>query len=77
MKKNSETNSGGGTIKRIMSDTGCLNAKRVELKDLWVDNTKQGHHLINSLRDHYTFWDAHEQAWDDYGHLAEECNELE
>ena len=59
-----------------MSDTGRLDAKIVELEDLWDDNVKQGHHLINSLCDHFTFWDAYEQAWNNYGQLAEECYEL-
>ena len=63
--------SGEGTIKHIMRVTGRLDVKRVELEDQWDDNVKQGHHLINSLRDHFTFWDDYEQAWDDYGQLVE------
>ena len=61
---------------RIMSNTGRLDKKRDELEDLCANNAKQGQHLINSIHDHYACHNSHEQAWSDYGQLADKCNEL-
>ena len=58
-----------------MINTGLV--QRKQLEDLWEDNTKQGRHLVNGIKGHHSRCDLHKQAWNDYGHLAEECNNLE